>query len=223
MIPDLENWDIRILATDASSDILVRARQGLYPASSVKYLPGEHREKYFSRKQSPDEPAAPRFQISDDLRKMVTFGFHNLVADEFPADLDIIFCRNVIIYFGAETTLAILNKFFTSLTPDGALFLGYSESLNFMTDKFAMICWEEAIYYQKAAASARVSPARPAVPSVPLPSDKTLREIVEDLSRRQIAADIKTETPAPGAVPRKLSECLVEATTAFHLKKYDQA
>ncbi len=156
-IPRPEDWNIEILATDASNDALDTALRGVYAANSMRLVEEPYRSKYFS-KVSPSGKS-PEWRISDDIKRMVRFGFLNLVAEPYPADLDVIFCRNVTIYFETKTTIGIMDRFFESLSDPGYLFLGYSESLQFLTERFRMESWRDGIYYRKV--TGRVEAMRP--------------------------------------------------------------
>ncbi len=146
-IPHSEDWDVEILATDASSDAMAKAKRGIYNENSMRLVEELYRSKYFTKL-----PSKPRgeWKISDEIKSMVKFGFLNLVADPFPPERDVIFCRNVTIYFEPKTTIKIMEDFAASMTDPGYLFLGYSESLQFLTDKFLMASWQDGIYYRKA-------------------------------------------------------------------------
>lgn len=118
-------WDTRILATDISLKILAGAQAGIYKKSSTANLPEYWIKKYFTDYDNES------LKVNDDLRKEVIFKRFNLM-DEIPfkkAPFDIIFCRNVMIYFTKETKTALLKRFFEVLRPGGYLFIGHSESI----------------------------------------------------------------------------------------------
>ncbi len=146
-IPHPEDWDIEILATDASSDAVEKARRGVYGENSMRLVEEPYRSKYFTKTDSPKQTG--EWKVSDEIKRMVKFGFLNLVADPYPAESDIVFCRNVTIYFETQTTIKIVEDFAANMTDPGYLFLGYSESLQFLTPKFRMASWQDGIYYRK--------------------------------------------------------------------------
>jgi chemotaxis protein methyltransferase CheR len=124
---DFDQWDIKILATDISSKVLTKAIKGEYESKQVQTLAPEVIRNAFKKTQSESE----NYQIADHLRQKVMFRIYNLVTDPFffKNNFDMIFCRNVMIYFD-ETTRHDLIERFTTLLPKGApLFLGSSESL----------------------------------------------------------------------------------------------
>jgi chemotaxis protein methyltransferase CheR len=117
---------VRILATDISSGALANATRGIYRARSVRELDDAMRERYFR-----EEPGG--LVVGEQLRSLVTFAQHNLVSDPFPplgeAPFDLILCRNVLIYFDAETVARVLASFQRALAPSGRLVLGAADAL----------------------------------------------------------------------------------------------
>jgi chemotaxis protein methyltransferase CheR len=119
-------WDVGILATDISTTVLEKAQEGLYAANQMEHVPAVFRKRYF-------KPAGEGLaMVSDELRKMIMFRRLNLMNQDFPfkGKFQLIFCRNVMIYFDAPTRDALLSKFHRYLEPGGTLFVGHSESLN---------------------------------------------------------------------------------------------
>ncbi len=113
---------VKIYATDADEEALAFARQGIYAEKSLKPVPANLREKYF--KQNGNE-----YIFRSDLRRSVVFGRHDLVQDAPISRLDLLVCRNTLMYFNAETQHKILARFHFALNPDGFLFLGKAEML----------------------------------------------------------------------------------------------
>lgn len=121
--PDAARYDIRILATDLDPAVIARARSGRYPDIHRNGVPKSLEEKYFRR---PD--AENNFEVSGDLRRLITFAELNLMGDwPMSRSFDIIFCRNVVIYFDAETQDRLWQRFAALLPPGGHLFIGHSE------------------------------------------------------------------------------------------------
>lgn len=119
-----KNWDLRILATDVSTTVLQKAETGIYTEESVSTLPAHWRTKYFT-KISNDS-----YRISDDIRKEVVFKQFNLmdnIINKKPYDL--IFCRNVMIYFEGDTKSSLIERFFDVTKDGGYLFIGHAESI----------------------------------------------------------------------------------------------
>jgi len=118
--------DFRILATDIDTDILARAEAGIYPAEQFERLPAD------ARTMLKLEGGAGRSEtrIAEDLRRLISFKRLNLI-ERWPmtGPFDVIFCRNVFIYFDTQTKASILDRFVALLSPGGFLYLGHSESL----------------------------------------------------------------------------------------------
>lgn len=114
--------DIRIIATDIDKRILEQAKTGLYNEKSIKNVPEDLKKRYFRQ-------IGPSFPISDEIRRCVSFRESNLLSDRFPDDLDMIVCRNVLIYFTDEAKENIYRKFYRSLKSGGVLFIGSTEQV----------------------------------------------------------------------------------------------
>lgn len=115
--------NLRITATDISRDSIERAKAGYYTNFEIQRgMPPHLLTKYFTREKD-------GYRISDELKACINFRVHNLVSDPYPGRFDLIFCRNVLIYFDEATRKSILQKIRDSLKDDGALILGSSENL----------------------------------------------------------------------------------------------
>ena len=126
-----ENWPglrVAILGTDLSTEVLDAARKAIYPESFVAAVPPELRRRYLLRSR---DRARRLVRIVPALRNWVHFARLNLMDTEYPVDrdYDVIFCRNVLIYFDKPTQRAVLLRLCDHLRPGGYLFLGHSESL----------------------------------------------------------------------------------------------
>ncbi|MCZ7626127.1 MAG: chemotaxis protein CheR [Candidatus Methylomirabilota bacterium] len=132
---NLLGWDVRILASDIDTEVLVRAAQGVYTADRVAEIPKPTLERYFRRGKGAHEGLV---QVAPEARNPVTFRRINLQEEPWPirTHFDCIFCRNVIIYFDKPTQHRLMERFAAYLTDDGHLFLGHSESLYGMGDQF---------------------------------------------------------------------------------------
>jgi chemotaxis protein methyltransferase CheR len=141
--PLLGNWSLQIIASDFSSKVLTRARQGRYNQLEIKRgLPKNLREKYFRQQES-------EWQIKDEIRHMVDFQQINLLHSwsSLPT-LDIIFLRNVLIYFDIPTKKALLKKAQQQLRPDGFLFLGSGETTLNLDESFERVQFNKSICYR---------------------------------------------------------------------------
>lgn len=125
-----ERTELQIFATDLDPDAIARARQGFYPASIAGDVSPERLARYFHAEGN-------QFRISQEIRQMVVFAPHNVTMDPPFTRLDILTCRNLLIYLGPELQKKLLPLFHYSLKPGGTLFLGSAESIGGFTDLFA--------------------------------------------------------------------------------------
>ncbi|EPJ43779.1 MAG: MCP methyltransferase, CheR-type [Osedax symbiont Rs2] len=143
---DTRNWDIRILATDIDSDVLARAKSGVYSQDRIGVLPKGYLQKYFLKGQG---SCAGDVQARTELREMTTFKYLNLMEQwPFRGPFDFIFCRNVMIYFDKKTQAILLAKMAAMLKPGGHLFVGHSEALARHDSHFKLI--GKTIYQKEA-------------------------------------------------------------------------
>lgn len=148
----LERWtlikerDVRIYASDIDFKVLQKAQEGIFNHRSVNSLPSRYLEKYFTALNS------DHYQIQSDLRQSVHF-FQTNLCDSIGIHLDyhsdIIFCRNVLIYFDENARKNVIKRFFTNLKPGGFLCLGHSESLHRTQHEFIIRKFPDAVVYQK--------------------------------------------------------------------------
>jgi two-component system CheB/CheR fusion protein len=113
---------VKIYATDVDEEALSHARHATYGPREISHVPEPLREKYF-------EPAGSRFIFRKELRRSVIFGRNDIVQDAPISHVDILTCRNTLMYFNAETQAQVLNRMHFALRPDGILFLGKAEML----------------------------------------------------------------------------------------------
>lgn len=135
---DFESWDIKILATDISSKVLSKAISGTYDSKQVELLPKDMVLKSFEKIKVDNDV---KYQIKSSLRGRVLFRLYNLITDPFffKNQFDMIFCRNVMIYFDDTNRHELIGKY-TRLLPKGApLFLGSSESLTTHRDSLKLL------------------------------------------------------------------------------------
>lgn len=126
------DWDIKLLATDLDSNVVETGKSGIYPASHIDSIDDETVKRFFL--QSGDHRSV---QVKDELRQMVTFKRLNLLENwPMKGPFDIIFCRNVVIYFNKETQRVLFDRYADMLPVGGHLFIGHSENLNGISDRF---------------------------------------------------------------------------------------
>jgi len=147
-IPGLASWHITILATDINRRFLDKATKGVYTPWSFRETPAETQKKYFT-------PAGRDFEISDKIRRMVTFKHLNLVDDPFPSDknntnaMDVIFCRNVLMYFTPDSARAVGEKFYRSLNDKGWLITSQVELSDELFHPLNKVNFNNCFLYQK--------------------------------------------------------------------------
>jgi len=137
----IAGWQIEILATDLSNDVLKRARAGMYSQFEVQRgLPVKLLIKYFTQ-------VGERWQVAPEIRAMVKFRQFNLLADFASlGTFDVVFCRNVLIYFAQETKTDVLDRLAKAISSDGYLVLGAAETAIGLTDAFKMVIDKPGLY-----------------------------------------------------------------------------
>jgi chemotaxis protein methyltransferase CheR len=125
-------WDIKIEGTDIAPSVLEFAKIGEYSGRRIEKVPPDILKKYFTRKE--DDSSV--YIINSDIKKLVTFSYHNFFKNAFPKDIDIIFCRNVMIYFDKKHQMDLIKKFYNSILDRGYLFIGHSETLHAISEDF---------------------------------------------------------------------------------------
>lgn len=134
----------KILATDISTKVLAMAASGVYPLEQASKVPNDILRKYFQKGVG---ASVGKIKIKDELRRQVTFQRFNLMDDfSWRGEMDVIFCRNVMIYFDRQTQERLVSKFHQCLKPGGYLFIGHSESISSVAHEFIQV---EATTYKK--------------------------------------------------------------------------
>lgn len=147
-IPDIDSLDVRILATDISSIMLQKVKESIYDESALADVPIEFRKRYFTCIGTKPTRA---YRVNDNVRAMIRQAKLNLM-EKWPmkGPFDIIFCRNVMIYFDKPTQQKLVHRFWELLKPGGYLFVGHSESLSSISTEFK---YTEPAVYAKADSS----------------------------------------------------------------------
>ena len=130
-----EQWNFKILASDISTRVLARAQSGIYDSDQISEVSQARAKLHFLKGCGLNEG---RIKVKPHLLNMVSFKRINLMDETYPiqCDLDLIFCRNVMIYFDRETQQMLMGKFHHYLKPGGHLFIGHSESLQWLNHSF---------------------------------------------------------------------------------------
>ena len=129
MGPEAFRERVRIYATDADEEALAQARHAVYSAQGVEDVPPRLLEKYFERQDD-------RYVFTKDLRRSVIFGRHDLLQDAPISRVDLLICRNCLMYFNSEAQARVLARFHFALAPRGVLFLGKAETLQAQSRMF---------------------------------------------------------------------------------------
>ena len=155
-IPDWKKRDIRIFATDINSRSLKRAKEGVFSSWKMRVTPKHYIEKYF-------KIIGESYLVKDEVKSLVDFSYFNLQAPppHTGKAFDIIFCRNVLIYFTTATTKEVVEKFADSLNPGGYLYLGHSETMMNISTKFERHIQSGSFYYRKKAVTVLEPQKRP--------------------------------------------------------------
>ncbi|WP_434358483.1 protein-glutamate O-methyltransferase CheR [Parasalinivibrio latis] len=132
------NWDISILATDLDTQVLEKAKKGQFPITDVKGIPEPFLKAAFVRGKGLHDGA---FKAKASVQHFIRFQQLNLLHEwPFKTQFDVIFCRNVMIYFQRDTQQALLKRFYNHLHHNGALFIGHSESIGAVGSKLTNVC-----------------------------------------------------------------------------------
>lgn len=201
LLPDHEQWHVTVLATDINPQFLRKAAEGIYGNWSFRGTPAWVKEHYF--KTGPHG----RFEIHPRIKKMVTFSYLNLADDVYPSlsnntnAMDIIFCRNVLMYFTAELAEKVVGNLYRAVMDGGWLAVSPVEASHTLFSRFSTVNFTGAMFYRKVAADDLRPPPMPPQPvEIPAlrPSPETPRRI-EALP----AAEEKTGTPAGPLLQRQ--------------------
>ena len=132
--PPAAGWKIEVLGTDLSTKVLARASSGVWPAEKISGVPVDYQRNFLLKGFGPEKG---KVKAIEELRQVVRFQRLNLTREPYDVagPFDLIFCRNVLIYFQWETKIKVVNSLGKYLTPNGYLFLGHAESLHGVADK----------------------------------------------------------------------------------------
>lgn len=169
LLPRRDGWDVLILATDINKAALDRARRGVYGEWSFRQVPEDVKRRYFARHDR-------EYHLSDEIRDMVTFAYLNLVEESYPSStsntraMDLILCRNVLIYFSEATINAVVGRLNEALAPGGWLVPGHAEApMPVFRQLLAARDFPGTILYQRDASPAQVAPVRRSDPTASAP------------------------------------------------------
>jgi chemotaxis protein methyltransferase CheR len=145
MVENFNHWQIMVKAADIDENVLIQARQGTYDKRAVKDVPGAYLSRYFTNKR-PGE-----YIVKPEIKELVVFEHINLMdrrALRYEENYDVIFCRNVLIYFDDISRKQLVDRFYTMLNKGGFIFLGHAESLSRISTAFKIRRLDGYIVYQ---------------------------------------------------------------------------
>jgi chemotaxis protein methyltransferase CheR len=135
-------WRVEVMASDISYSVLRAGQEGTYSELQMQSVDYSYRLRYFDK-------VGDRYAVKKAVKELVHFDFHNLKTEYLPQRNDVIFCRNVMMYFDEAEQKRLIEKFYRCLNPDGFLFVGHAESLFGLTNKFAMVHRHNGTAYQR--------------------------------------------------------------------------
>jgi len=137
VIPASSGWDVRILATDLDTNVLHHASQGIYSEDRLNGVPKEKLKRWFLKGKGDN---AGKVRIAKELRDMIIFKQLNLMkAWPIKPGIDVLFCRNVVIYFDKPTQAVLFDRYANILADHGHMFIGHSETLYNVCDRFRLL------------------------------------------------------------------------------------
>lgn len=219
--PYFSRWQITILGTDINPHFLRRASEAVYGEWSFRDVPAWLKQECF------DELPGRKHRVVSRFRSMVTLSFHNLAEDSFPSlanntnAMDIIFCRNVLMYFSRPRAAHVISNFSRALVPGGWLVVGQSEIAHDLMRDFEMVRFDDAILYKKKSAAANGD--------LTLPPPKPEFGPAEDILCGQEETVEPVPVPTPFEIARalanggRLEEALIASETGIESDKINPA
>jgi two-component system CheB/CheR fusion protein len=196
---------VKIYATDIDEDALTQARHAIYSAKETESVPGELRERYFER-------ADKSLAFRKDLRRTVIFGRNNLVSDAPISRLDLLVCRNTLMYFNAETQARILRHFNFALREQGVLMLGRSEMMLSHRDLFAAVDLKQRIFARQPRDSVQSRAAAFGNGEAPKPRDRE-----DERESRDAALELGPQAQVIVSRGGRLTFANLPARALFHI------
>jgi chemotaxis protein methyltransferase CheR len=200
-IPELAGWDVGIKGIDLNPVAIARATAARYGAWSLRQTPADTRDRFFATR-------GREYRLVEELRARVAFEQRNLVTEDpafwAPGAFDVVFCRNVMMYFAPEVTRRVVARIASSLTPGGYLFLGHAETLRGVSSDFHLRHSHGTFYYQRRDGdldSLAAESAHPISPGAEVAPPTTDADWVEAI--RQASERIAELTRPRGAAPAK--------------------
>ncbi len=172
---------VKIYGTDVDDDALREARVGVYSAKALEGLPAELRDKYL-------EQSGTQFAFRPDLRRRVIFGRHDITRDAPISRLDLLVCRNTLMYFNVETQSQVIDRFHFAMRERGHLFLGKAEMLLSDSERFEVVSMRQRIFRR------RPGSAMPRYQSLPVRLDAIASPEMREVARKRQMRDLALES-----------------------------
>jgi chemotaxis protein methyltransferase CheR len=219
-LPDWRERDIKILATDINNRSIKKGREGVYGPWAMRVIERNYLDRYFTT-------IGRSYLVKDEVKSLVDFSHLNLLADDFPTpagefrDIDVVFCRNVMIYFSLATTRQVVEKIAATLAPGGCLFLGHAETLSQISSGFDRHSQAGGFYYR--ARQERETPTRPEEPA---PSSTRVQKPVRLPPPRPTPSPAPKEHPPVRVAPPPVADpelLFRKVVSLFDAEKFEDA
>lgn len=201
LIPSPETWNITLLATDINPEFLRKAREGVYSDWSFRDTPDWFRERYFNRGKNAS------YEVHELIRKRVTFAYLNFADDVYPSvtnnthSMDVIFCRNVLMYFSAERAKKAVENLYRSLLDGGWLIVSPTETSNSLFSAFTAVEFPGVVLYQKrVGVEPRIAAAGYPIPVCVAPPGNSDLPLVSESIAAEVTRSVSVNAPPPEAV-----------------------
>jgi chemotaxis protein methyltransferase CheR len=203
LLPDRDKWDVLIHGTDIDPTALAKAHTGLYGNWSFREVPQDVKEDYFTKADD------HRFELASKIRRMVKFTRLNLVDDMYPSmetvtdRMDLVICRNVLIYFREEVIQRIVDRFHGSLVDDGWLVVGHAEPSQEIFHRYQVMNFPGTIVYRKSKTAAQGKPV--GVPAAPVaPQPPVIGHRSQPVGRKPVPTPVRRPLASPEPSVRPL-------------------
>ncbi len=203
---------VKIYGTDVDNEALREARTGLYPPRALEPLPAELAGRYF-------ESSGARFAFHPELRRRVIFGRHDITRDAPISRLDLLVCRNTLMYFNVEAQSQIIDRFHFALRPGGYLFLGKAEMLLSASGRFEVASMRQRIFKRRPGDA--VAPSQLASPRADLESSDEVREASRKRQLRDMLLDTSASPVLAIGIDGTVSVINSQARAQFGLSSHD--
>ncbi len=202
MLPDIKEWNISIIGTDININSLQYAKEAIYRPWSLRSINDYYKNNYFAKKDG-------LYYLDERVASLVKFDYLNLVDDTYPSsenftkDLDLIFCRNVTIYFEMETTIKAVHKFYECLKEKGYLAVGHAEPSSLIYDAFVAEIYPDAVIYRRDTSLKKEQQYKTGI--------RIRRDIFKDYSDQQTVSVVsKTPMPDLSALQKQIEKLQVQ-------------